>query len=165
MEHDKEFGKMRTSLWMKESLFHAVQDYKKAALADKTWEKLDHESQRYVDKVLNDFETGGMKLNEEGRKHLIEMENQIHELEEKAEANINEDKSKVAFKKEELKGMSQQAIDKLDKVPNQEGMVYLSLGKTEIGPNLKHLELSDTRKKIDYAMGIQDKDSNVPLIE
>jgi len=87
-------------------------------LADKTWEKLDHESQRYVDKVLNDFETGGMKLNEEGRKHLIEMENQIHELEEKAEANINEDKSKVAFKKEELKGMSQQTIEKLEKVPN-----------------------------------------------
>ena len=44
MEHEKEFGKYRSELWMKESLFKAIKDYKQTALADKSFEKLDQES-------------------------------------------------------------------------------------------------------------------------
>jgi len=32
-------------------------------------------------------------------------------------------------------------------------MVFVSLGKTEIGPSLKKLELDETRRKLDFAIG------------
>jgi hypothetical protein len=32
-------------------------------------------------------------------------------------------------------------------------MFFVSLGKTEVGPSLKMLELSDTRRKLDLAIG------------
>ena len=65
MDHEKEFGKYRTELWMREDLYHAVKDYKTAAVQNNKWDELDAESKRYVDKLLDDFETGGMKLNKE----------------------------------------------------------------------------------------------------
>ena len=42
----------------------------------------------------------------------------------------------------------------MDKVPNTDDMVYVGLGKTELGPSLKKLEIDETRKKLDYAVGI-----------
>ncbi len=43
--------------------------------------------------------------------------------------NINEDKSKIQFKKEELKGLPEEIIEKLEPVPHEPGFVFLELGK------------------------------------
>lgn len=45
--------------------------------------------------MIEDFETGGMKLPLESRGKLMQLQKEISELESKAEANINEDKSKL----------------------------------------------------------------------
>lgn len=72
-DHSTEFSKYKTDLWMKEDLYKAIKDYHTRAVSEKTWDKLDSESKRYVNKVLDDFETGGMKLNTEQRQHLVEL--------------------------------------------------------------------------------------------
>ena len=84
-----------TDLWMRDDLYKAVKDYKKNADENGSFKKLDHESQRYVEKMLEDFETGGMKLPLDKRQHLIALQKEIADLESKAEANINEDKTKM----------------------------------------------------------------------
>jgi hypothetical protein len=38
-------------------------------------------------------------------------------------------------------------------VPDHEDQVFISLEKTELGPMLKKLENSETRRKIDLAIG------------
>lgn len=56
---------------MREDLYNAVKEYKKTADKDKAFEKLDKESQRYVTKMIEDFDSGGMKLPLEKRKQLM----------------------------------------------------------------------------------------------
>ena len=95
---------------MREDLYHAIKDYQAKALMDKSWDAVDAESKRYVTKVLDDFETGGMKLNAEQRHHLVAIQNQIHDLESKATANIAADKSKVPVNITDLKGLDEKQI-------------------------------------------------------
>ena len=90
---------------MREDLYNAVKDYKKNADQDKSFEKLDKESQRYVTKMIEDFETGGMKLPIEKRKQLMQLQKEIADLESQAEANINEDKTKIEIPEAGLKGI------------------------------------------------------------
>lgn len=52
-------------------------------MADGSFKKLNAESQRFVDKILEDFETNGMKLSLEERKKVSKLEKEINELEQK----------------------------------------------------------------------------------
>lgn len=58
---------------MREDLYKAIKDYKTSADKDGTFEKLDKESQRYILKTLDDFETSGMNLPKEKRMKLIKL--------------------------------------------------------------------------------------------
>jgi len=137
---------------MREDLYKVFSAYVKSARADKTFQKLDKEAQRYVNKTLEDFETQGMKLPLEKRQELIALQKEISELESKAEMNINEDKSKMEFKKEELKGLPDDIIEKLEQVPHKQGYVFLELGKSQGPPAMRQLENEETRKKLNLAM-------------
>lgn len=92
-------------MWMREDLYKVIKSYKDNADKDGSFKKLDKESQRYVNKTLQDFEDSGMKLSAEERKVLVQLQKEISELEQKGEANINEDKSKMEFSVAELKGV------------------------------------------------------------
>lgn len=70
-----------------------------------------------------------MKLSPEKRKELIEIQKEISYLEQKAEANINEDKSQLEFTKEELKGIPEKSFSQLTKVPNKEDHYFVRLNK------------------------------------
>ena len=82
-----------------------------------------------------------------------------------AEANINEDKSAVEMKEDELVGLPKSMIDRFAKVEGKQGYRLVPLKKQEIPKLLKLLQKDSSRKKIDYAKGMQNKDKNVPLIE
>jgi Zn-dependent oligopeptidase len=90
---------------MREDLFKVIQQYKTNADKDGSFKKLDKEAQRYVEKTLQDYHDSGMNLAPEERKKLIQLQKEISELEQKGEANINEDKSKIEFSVAELKGI------------------------------------------------------------
>ena len=55
--------------------------------------------------MIDDFETGGMKLPMDKRQHLVALQKEIAELESKAEANINEDKTKMELPEASLTGL------------------------------------------------------------
>jgi len=81
---EKTMGDFSTDLWMREDLYLDIKEYHSNALADGSFKKLDAESQRFVGKVLEDFETNGMKLDKAGRAKVIKLEKEINELELKA---------------------------------------------------------------------------------
>lgn len=55
-EFEKKLGDFQTDLWMNVDLYNIVKQYKDNADKDKSFERLDKESQRYVIKTLEDFE-------------------------------------------------------------------------------------------------------------
>ena len=67
--------------------------------------------------------------------------------------NINEDKSKIEMHVSELKGISEEQMKKLDKVPGKPNHKFIKLDKQVFGAAMKFLELEETRKKLDFARG------------
>ena len=57
-------------LWMRYDFYQTIQQYKQASVESKEWDNLDEESQRYVDRLLRDFERKGMHLSEDKRNQI-----------------------------------------------------------------------------------------------
>lgn len=137
---------------MREDLYKAFKSYVSTAKQDKTFNKLSKEAQRYVNKTLEDFETQGMKLSADKRNKLIQLQKEIGEIEQKAEANINEDKSKAEFQVSELEGIPQELIDKLPKVTGKTDTVYLSIHKKKTPVAMSLVKKEETKKKLDLLL-------------
>jgi Zn-dependent oligopeptidase len=82
------------------------------------------------------------------------MQKEIDSLVSKAELNINEDKTKLAFKESDLVGLPKDLLQKLEKVKGKDGWRYVSLKKTQSGPVMKLAQNPDVRKQIEFAMGV-----------
>ena len=165
-DHEKLTGEFMTDLWMREDLYNVVKEYKKIADETGTFKKLDHESQRYVEKMLEDFETGGMKLAPEQRQHLVALQKEIADLESKAEANINEDKTKMELFENQLTGLPKDVLDKLPVKQGANGTRIIPLHeKTVLAPMMKLIQNEETRKQLDFAHSNINKDNNVPIID
>lgn len=150
---------------MREDLYNAVLDYKKNADKDGTFAKLDKESQRYVTKTIEDFVSSGLKLPLEKRQKLMVMQKEMAELEQQAESNLNEDKSKIELSEKDLEKVPKETFEKLEKVKGKPGFRNVHLKHTELALVAKFIENEEARKKIDFAVGNINKGKNVPLIE
>jgi Zn-dependent oligopeptidase len=104
-----------------------------------------------------------MNLSVEDRKKLVLLQKEIGDLEQKGEANINEDKSKIELSVAELKGVPKEAIANFPKVAGKADYRIVELNKKQAGPAMKYLELDETRKKLNFAMENVGS-RNVPLI-
>ena len=67
----------------------------------------------------------------------MELKNEIAGIERQASQNINEDKTKVEFKEEDLEGLPSGIIETLEKVSGKEGYRYVSMKYPEILPALR----------------------------
>lgn len=67
--------------------------------------KMGKEDQRYLAKIIQDFELEGLNLPEDKKKRLTQIKSEIHELERQAEENIGEDKTKVEVDEKNLDGL------------------------------------------------------------
>ena len=64
---EKKFDDYSIELWMRYDFYEAIQKYKETSVSSKEWETLDPESQRYVDRILRDFNRNGMHFPQEKR--------------------------------------------------------------------------------------------------
>ena len=93
------------------------------------------------------------------------MQKEMAELEQQAESNPNEDKSKIELSEKDLEKVPKETFDKLEKVKGKPGYRNVHLKHTELALVAKFIENEEARKKIDFAVGNINKDKNVPLIE
>ena len=126
---------------------------------------MDMESQRYVDRVLQDFARNGLNLDDIKRKYISTLMTQIADLERDANTNINNDKTKVEFTVQELEGLPSIIIEKLESVEGKEGYKYVSMKYPEVLPALKLCKNEETRRKLNFAHGTRCLEENVPLLE
>ena len=127
--------------------------------------KLDQESQRYVNKNLEEMENGGMKLDPKKRYELLQLNKEIDALVSKAEENINSDKTKLAFPEADLKGLTPDLLKKLEPVKDKAGWKYVSIKPTQLGPVMKLVDNPEVRKALEFASQAKNKDQNVEIIE
>ena len=136
-EFDRRSKAYSTELWLREDLYKAIANYKEVAVKDGSFAKLENESQRYVNKILEEMETGGLKLDERKRYDLLQLTKEIDGLVSKAEENINSDKTKLAFSEADLKGLTPEILKTLEPVKDKAGWRYVSIKPTQLGPVMK----------------------------
>ena len=136
-EFDRRSKAYSAELWLREDLYKAIANYKEVAVKDGSFAKLDNESQRYVNKILEEMESGGLKLDERKRYDLLQLTKEIDGLVSKAEENINSDKTKLAFSEADLKGLTPEILKTLEPVKDKAGWRYVSIKPTQLGPVMK----------------------------
>jgi Zn-dependent oligopeptidase len=104
-----------------------------------------------------------MNLPTDQRKKLIQLQKEISELEQKGEANINEDKSTLEFTVEELKGIPEDTMAKLPKPDGKPNSRIIALDKKVGGPAMSKIDSDETRKKLNFALDNVGK-QNIPIM-
>ena len=158
-------GTFNAECWAKPALHRAIKNYFDKAVAEKTFETLDEESQRYVKRVLSEFKRHGVNLPDKERERVINLTHQIDKYAKEAQNNINEDTSWIPVELSKLQDLHQEALDQLVSIPDREGWVQLPLSSSQMTSALKVVEDRAFRKFLQTARDNQLVDKNVPLME
>lgn len=112
----------------------------------KTGEKLDPESQRYLEKEHKNFVRNGMSLPAGPKRDRFKaIKQELSGLLIKFQKNLNEEQGGIWFTPEELEGVPQDVLSTLEK---KDGKYRLTFKYPDLFPTLKYGVNSATRKKV-----------------
>jgi len=57
---EEQFDEFGIKAWMRQDFYKAIDTYKEQSQKSGEWNQLDHESQRYINHLLRDFERNGL---------------------------------------------------------------------------------------------------------
>lgn len=112
----------------------------------KKGEKLDPESQRYLEKEHKNFVRNGMSLPAGPKRDRFKaIKQELSGLLIKFSKNLNEEQGGIWFDPEELEGVPEDVLSTLDK---KDGKLRLTFKYPDLFPTLKYALNSETRKKV-----------------
>ncbi|EGC36834.1 hypothetical protein DICPUDRAFT_54379 [Dictyostelium purpureum] len=149
---------------MREDLYQAYvqccqqnNDFKDSSLTE--------EQKRYVKKTLEGFEKNGLQLPKEKRDELKAIKTEISDLCIQFSKNLSEDKTKLSFSPDQLKGVPKDIVESLEKDESKEGNYFVSLKYPEIQPVIKYCSVPETRKAAEFANASKCMKENTPILE
>mmetsp|Transcript_10028 Transcript_10028/g.24804 ORF Transcript_10028/g.24804 Transcript_10028/m.24804 type:complete len:676 (+) Transcript_10028:78-2105(+) len=160
-ESDEKLRKFNVDCSMRVDVYEAVQAYEEQRKA--RGEKLGAEAERLVSRMLRDYRRNGLALDKEKRDKVGDLKKQLSEKEVQFQKNLNEDKTRHAFAKEELEGMNEDYIGSLEDAEG--GKKWVTLKYPDILPLMQKAKREETRKIMDKLKGSQCADVNTPLLE
>ncbi|KAJ3443045.1 saccharolysin [Anaeramoeba flamelloides] len=161
-EVDADMDKFAIEQSMREDLFLAFKDYANSEDA----KSLTGQYKRYVERTLRDFKRSGLDLPEEKRNKLKELKKTNTEKGIEFSKNVNEGKSKLWFKKEELEGMPKNWVDNLTLGKEEnEGKLQVTMNYPDVFPILKNCTVEETRKQVLIKFGQRGGQENATLTE
>jgi len=137
-------------------LYNAVKAY-----AD-TKPELKGEQARMLAHIMRDYRRSGMSLTPENRAKLTEIQKEIGKLSIEFEANIRNDETVIPVTLDELDGVPEDVINRLENV----GGVYLvTLDYPTFGPIMDYCTVSETRQKVRWLYSRRAGRKNVEVLE
>ena len=118
------------------------------AKSNGAYEKLDPESKRYMDKVIQDYIAGGVNLSEEKRKEIRKLNSEISILGKSALENIKDDPTMFEISEIDLDGVGKSRINDLEKVSGKPGWRKFPLKSPMTGTVLRLCENVEVKKKL-----------------
>ena len=111
---------------------------------------LEGEEKRLLDRSLRAFRRNGLQLEESKRAELKQIKVRISEIAINYSDNLNEEKAKFRFSKEQLAGVSETQLERFVKEKDDDGaeLYVLSLQYPNYFPVMTHCEVEETRKKM-----------------
>ncbi|KAJ0407668.1 hypothetical protein ATCC90586_001850 [Pythium insidiosum] len=126
-------------------------------------QKLDAVSQRYIKRLVQDFERNGLQLDEDKQKQVQEWKQKLSKLGIQYHQNLTEETTEVSFSHDELKGLSEDFINGLKK--GDDGKYKIELSYPTVFPILNTCTVPLTRKTVEVAFNRRCIDKNVAILE
>ncbi|KUF87436.1 Solute carrier family 2 [Phytophthora nicotianae] len=144
---------------MRADVYKAINTlYKSAA-----YQKLDAVTQRYVHRLVQDFERNGLQLPEEKQKEVQAWKQKLSKLGIQFQQNLSEETVEVTFSHDEVKGLSDDFIAALEK--GDDGKYKIALSYPTVFPILNTCTVESTRKAVEYAFNRRCIATNVAILE
>lgn len=121
----------------------------------------DSEERRLLQETLKEFEKNGLKVPKEQREQVRTWMQELHRKEVDFSKNLAQDTSFVEFTPEELKGLPDHFLARLEK---KDGKYKVTTKSTDCIPVLENAISSETRRKMQFAYMNRAAEKNTPLL-
>ena len=121
------------------------------------------EEARLLSETLKGFEKNGLKLSEEDLAVVRGLKQKLSSLETQFSANLNNDVTTVAYSKDELIGVPEDAVNRWKKDAN--GNYIVSTKSTDYSLIMENAKISETRRKMLSAYSNRAAQENPKLME
>ncbi|MBI3288175.1 MAG: Zn-dependent oligopeptidase [Elusimicrobia bacterium] len=148
-------GQFSVDVYAREDLYRAIKEY---AAKD---EALTGESKRLLEKELLDFKRSGLELPKERRKAILDLRKKLVELESAFGKNINEYKDFALFSKEQLDGLPEDFVNRLEKV---DGKYKVGLDYPDYFPFMENAADSAARRVLEAKFNDRAAIQNLPIL-
>ena len=148
--------KFSVETYAREDLYRALKEY--TAKGD----ALTGEPRRLVDKQLLDFKRSGLELTKERRREVLDVRKKIVELQLAFSKNVNEYKDFALFSKEELEGMPEDFVSRLER---KDGKYKVTLDYPDYIPFVNNAANAAARRVLDVKFNNRAALQNVAIFK
>lgn len=144
-------------IYTREDLYNAFKDY-----ADKK-DLMEPVDQKLLDKILLDFRRNGLELAPEKREQVKKLKTELAEITAVFGKNLNEYKDSLEVTTEELAGLPEDYVKRLDKTA--EGRHIITLNYPDYFPFMANAENPLARQKLEQKFNSRGAAENIKLLE
>jgi len=144
-------------IYTREDLYAALKGY--AAKG----ERLEGEDKKLLEKILLEYRRNGLELEAEEREKIKALKKRLVELEAEFGKNLIEVKDYLAVTREELEGLPEDFIERLE--PLEEGKFKVTLDYPDYRPFMRNAKSADARRRLQEKYHNRAADKNVKLLE
>jgi len=155
---EEQVNEFLSSFALRKGTYKALTD-----LREKYEGKLSSDEKRFLDESIKDFELEGVQLEADKRLKLEDINSQLSKLSIDFSKNIRDEDSSIDFSAEELKGLPDTALERLDK--DKDGRYVLKTDYPAYYSVMKYAEISDTRKRYNELFQNRAYPENIPLLK
>jgi thimet oligopeptidase len=155
---EEEISDYMSSFTLRKGTYKALKD-----LQEKFQNKLASDEKRFLDETIKAFELEGVQLDDAKRKRLEEINSQISKLSIDFSKNIREEKSSITLSKEELAGVPDTVLERLEK--DKDGRYIIKPDYPTYFSIIKYADLSDTRKRVNELFQNRAYPVNMPILK
>lgn len=150
-------SKKKAEIFARRDVYRALKEYAQ------TNPKLAHEEARLLNKWLERYERAGMSLTDSKLKKYLKLNNERLEKITRYNVNLNNYKDELALAPEQLKGMGETYVNRLEK--NQDGKYIVTLKYPDYNPFMSNAQDDDARKALQTKFARRGGEENVKLLE
>ncbi len=161
LENEQRLETYSTGLGFREDLYRAVREYAETAEA----QALDGVEARLLERTLRDYRRNGFDLPPEQRARVQELKERLVRLGVQFRRNIDEFEDYLLLTRDDLRGMPDSYIERLQTVETDEGTRYrVSLDYPEMYPFLEGAEDGELRRQLFTKNHNKAADLNMDLL-
>lgn len=150
-------SKKKAEIFARRDVYRALKEYAQ------TNPKLEHEEARLLNKWMERYERAGMSLTDSKLKKYLKLNNERLEKITRYNVNLNNYKDELALAPEQLKGMGETYVNRLEKT--QDGKYIVTLKYPDYNPFMSNAQDDAARKALQTKFARRGGKENVKLLE